>query len=164
MVVLEVLFLLLEPAIEARLSARRDFRLVLAGAAVERRQQALAGRVDVRQHVLRQVALGRILRADIVAVRGGQRLARIEAGIAPVVHLVGFERREILIFLGEGLRERVAPGRSTVRTYRGLWYRPRRSSRPRRSPTIFSVFISLLAFFSAGPARRLHAHARHSNL
>jgi OOP family OmpA-OmpF porin len=41
MIVLEVLFLLLKPAVEAGLGAGGDFRLVVAGAAVECGQQAL---------------------------------------------------------------------------------------------------------------------------
>ncbi len=47
-IVLEVLFLLLEPAIEAGLGAGGDFRLVVPGTAVKSGQEALTGRLNLR--------------------------------------------------------------------------------------------------------------------
>ena len=153
MVVLEVLFLLLKPAIETGLGAGSDFRLVVASAAIERRQQPLTSRLDFRQDVRRQVALGRILWADIVAGGSRQRLAGIEASIGPIVHLVRFEGGEILVFLGKGLRERVTPGwRDRPRLIEVGATGSDEAQRPDDRHEFQRIHISP-RFFSAGPAR-----------
>jgi hypothetical protein len=105
MVFLEVLFLLFQPAVETALRARGNVRLVVASTAIQGRQQADADIVDLRQRVFRQVAVHGIFRQHDFATRGSEATTCVVSGIPPIEHLVGFENREIAIFLGQRLSE-----------------------------------------------------------